>query len=478
MIKQLLYFTGLLLLVSCSRQEGSAQLFAHIEEQFNEGNMDKVYTLVDSLKEAYPEEKSLIKRADSVALIAERISLEFPFGESEIMEGLKKAAGDYSRGDIEKWESQNWLECRVLDSEKRYFKRALSNLELIKSFHHERAARDSALAEEAELLFRKKHTQSVIRASGDRHEPVRPVEMLVNYTLTLQANVVPDGEIVRCWLPWPREDMSRQANVRFISASEDDYTISPDTTVHRTIYMETTAKKDEPVVFNVSFSYDAYGQYFNPDNIEILPYDTASALYREFTNEELPHINFSEDVRELADSITGQLNDPVEVLRSLYYWMNENIPWAGALEYSVMPDIPGYVINNRRGDCGMQTFLLISMLRYRGIPARWQSGWMMPPGNENLHDWCEIYFESVGWVPVDMSYGLQYSTDRKTREFYMSGIDSYRLIVNKGVAGDLYPEKKHLRSEPYDFQRGEVEWSGGNLYFDSWDYKMTIDYID
>jgi hypothetical protein len=36
----------------------------------------------------------------------------------------------------------------------------------------------------------------------------------------------------------------------------------------------------------------------------------------------------------------------------------------------------------------------------------------------------------------------------------------------------------HFRSEPYDFQRGEVEWEGGNLYFDKWDYTMKVKYGD
>ncbi len=58
----------------------------------------------------------------------------------------------------------------------------------------------------------------------------------------------------------------------------------------------------------------------------------------------------------------------------------------------------------------------------------------------------------------------------------MSGIDSYRLIINDGVVGQLHPAKEFMRSEPYDFQRGEVEWRGGNLYFDKWDYKMNIEY--
>lgn len=122
------------------------------------------------------------------------------------------------------------------------------------------------------------------------------------------------------------------------------------------------------------------------------------------------------------------------------------------------------------------TFLFMSMLRYKGIPVKWQSGWKVPPDAKNFHDCCEVYFESIGWVPVDVDYGLQYSENRKTREFYISGIDSYSLIINEGVAGRLYPEKKFLRSEPFDFQRGEVEWSGGNLYFNKWDYSMEIIY--
>jgi len=102
---------------------------------------------------------------------------------------------------------------------------------------------------------------------------------------------------------------------------------------------------------------------------------------------------------------------------------------------------------------------------------------MIPPGAENLHDWCEVFFEGVGWVPADVSYDLQNSGIKGIREYYLSGIDSYRMIVNDGVAGNLYPQKQYLRSEPYDFQRGEIEWKGGNLYFDKWDYDIKIEYL-
>ena len=35
------------------------------------------------------------------------------------------------------------------------------------------------------------------------------------------------------------------------------------------------------------------------------------------------------------------------------------------------------------------------------------------------------------------------------------------------------PDKTHFRSETVDLQRGEAEWSGGNLYFDQWDYDFA-----
>ncbi len=73
-----------------------------------------------------------------------------------------------------------------------------------------------------------------------------------------------------------------------------------------------------------------------------------------------------------------------------------------------------------------------------------------------------------------MSFGLQNSEDKKLRDFYLTGIDSYRLIVNADYGQSFDPPKKFFRSEPYDFQRGEVEWDGGNLYFNHWDYQLKI----
>jgi hypothetical protein len=422
------------------------------------------------------DNKNLVLKSDSLLIISERIALDFPFSESDIDQQLKERIGSFTPEEKADWEDKNWLEWKIINGEKRYFSRAVSNLDLIRSFHTDRSLRDSLEAADPEIVYRKRHTQSIIRASENKPDPVMPVNMTINYTLTVEADAVPAGEIVRCWLPYPKENHQRQKNAELISTSDDNFIIAPDSVIHKSIYMESRAEKGFPVVFKVSYSFQSSGQYFDPEKINYIPYDKGSAIYKEYTKEQIPHICFTEKIRHLTDSISGPDERPFETVRKIYYWFTNNIPWAGAQEYSIMSNIPEYVLENRRGDCGMQTFLFMSMLRYKGIPVRWQSGWKIPPDAKNLHDWCEVYFEGTGWVPVDISYGLQYSTDQRTQDFYISGIDSYRLIINDGVGGNLYPEKKFLRSEPNDFQRGEVEWSGGNLYFDKWDYEMEITY--
>ncbi len=83
-----------------------------------------------------------------------------------------------------------------------------------------------------------------------------------------------------------------------------------------------------------------------------------------------------------------------------------------------------------------------------------------------MHDWGEIYFEPYGWILMDVTYGLRETDDEALKWFYLNGMDSYRLIFNDAYSQNFYPAKIYPRSETIDSQRGEVEWEGGNLYFD------------
>jgi hypothetical protein len=466
----------LLVITGCATSPDCRVIMENTKKEFDAGNFSRVKQLTDSLKTICKDNESLQFKADSLAQIAERILIDFPVGEEQIYAQIEKLLGSFTPEEKSEWERKGWLEWRLIDGKKMYFQRASSNLILIKKFYEQKEERLRQIAEDPDMALRLSHTEAVYKAAGNKSNPVVPVTMKINYTITVKPDAVPEGEIIRCWLPWPKNNLPRQQKTELTGTSVQNYIIAPDTAIHSTIYMEEVAKKSVPTVFQISFTYQSSAQNFNLPAIKILPYEKSTAEYKKYTSEQPPQICFTENIKRLADSITGQDKDAEVIVRKIYYWFKENIPWTGALEYSIMPSIPEYVYENRRGDCGMQTFLFISMLRYKGVPVRWQSGWMVPPQGKNLHDWCEVFYEGAGWVPADVSYDLQKSEVSSIREFFLSGIDSYRLIINEGISGPLHPAKQFMRSEPYDFQRGEVEWRGGNLYFDKWNYNMNIEY--
>ena len=94
-----------------------------------------------------------------------------------------------------------------------------------------------------------------------------------------------------------------------------------------------------------------------------------------------------------------------------------------------------------------------------------------------MHDWAEFYVAPFGWLPADPTYGaeLKDHADPAIRDFYFGHQDSYRMIVNTDYGTPLIPPKHSLRSEPLDFQRGEVEIDGRNVYFGDWEYDMQIE---
>lgn len=409
----------------------------------------------------------------------ERIKIDFTRTEADVKAYIQNYIPDVTDEQIRHWEESGALEYMIFDGEKRYFRNAAPNL-----FRVDSVARAIKIAKDGNPLsgsekVNQKHLPEVIGAVKKQDvDTVLPTRMKVKYTLTVDANVVPEGEVIRCWLPYPKDKQHRQKGVRFIAASEPDYIFSPESYQHSTLYMEKKVVKDQPTVFSEEFEYTSYAEWHRLKPEDILPYDTTTYLYKEYTAERETHIRFSPRIKQLAEQLAGNETNPLLKAQRYFKWVNDSFPWASAREYSTIPNIPEYVLDSKHGDCGQVTLLFVTLCRYSGIPAHFQSGFMMHPGAWNLHDWAEVYFEGIGWVPVDQSFGIPVFPQNPEEEmFFMGGIDAWRMIVNNDYSMPLYPAKKYPRSETVDFQRGEVEWSGGNLYFNQWDYDMQIVYL-
>ncbi len=463
-----------LFLISCTGN-GFENLKPEIEEAVEAGSFSRADSLLDeasAMSRLSAEQRFWIEVEQSTL---DRIRIDFDKTEEEVRSWLSAYYPELTDSQMQDWESTGALEMKWIDGEKRYFSLAARNLFRIDPGARQIWQRHHPPTPSASALFNLDHAARVIAASTDG-SPVLRERFDIDYVLKVKANVVPPGEALRCWLPFPREAAPRQDGITLHTVNDTTFILAPPETMQRSLYLEKPAVANEASLFTCSFSYYSAAQWFDPRTLRRDPYNRESDLYREHTRERPPQVVFSDKVKRLADSLAGDETDPYLLVRAFYYWINDNIPWASALEYSIIDCIPDYVLTYRHGDCGMQTFLFMSLCRYKGIPVKWQSGWHVHPGNKNLHDWCEVYYEGTGWVPVDVSFGLMDAEDPLVREFYITGIDAYRLIVNDDYSTPFHPSKRFYRSEPYDFQRGEVEWKGGNLYFDQWTYSMKIGY--
>ena len=442
-----------------------------------------------------------------------RLELDFCKTRDEVAAYIRKYVPDVTGEEIDRLTACGRLESMPLDGELRYFRNTAPNLFRTDAVY--KAIKDSISGQEPlhyyelgekaiglaaeEVRKRLKETAALTPADSSSRAAgypsgnnflSQPRRVRVRYTLTLKPDAVPDGETVRCWLPYPRTDVPRQRDVKFISAGwvsrpdgstspqyfrtglqdAQEITFSGDGCAHSTLYMEAPASAGWPLKFYEEFEYTACAEWIP---LGIVPEDSPSVSVNadgsrapvEFLKERDRHVIFTPEITRLRDSLTRKEDSPVIKAKAFYDWIDANFPWASAREYSTLENIPEYVMKSRHGDCGQVSLLFITLCRSAGIPARFQSGFMMHPGDEGLHDWAEIWLDGYGWIPVDQSFG---------GEKYLGAIDQYRLIINNDFGRALVPKKKYPRSETVDFQRGEVEWKRGNLYFDKWDWDLDV----
>lgn len=408
--------------------------------------------------------------SDSLSAIHSRLLRDFPLtfndGASEIIKKYPHLNIDSIRSKT----AEKYVEIMVIDGEERMFRKAVRNIGLLDPSLNGGWKHRGWNASAARISY----ADSIIRHSEGNLPQGGAHKIKLRYSIDVPFNELIAGDTLSVWMPYPIES-TRQPSVSLISTSQSDYIIAPaNESAHRTLFMKAPVVENETTHFEYVVEYIARGQYFSPKYIEsnIRPYDKENEEYIRYTSFPAPHYI---KLDSLATVIVGNEKNPYHQSEMVYDYIINHYPWAGAREYSTIPCIPQYVVEQGHGDCGQVALLYISLMRSLGVPARWESGWMLHPGELNYHDWAEVYFEGVGWVPVDVSFGRYTSSDNPLiQKFYSTGIDSYRFATNTDVSQPFYPRKKFIRSETVDSQAGEVETSKGNLFYPAWNHKFEI----
>ncbi|WP_081974972.1 transglutaminase domain-containing protein [Lysobacter arseniciresistens] len=402
-----------------------------------------------------------------------RILIDFRLDEDDVRARLRQAIPDLRDDEFARWKTTNLLEHRVIDGRTLYFVRAVPNLFRLSP---EAAARraDPKPFSQGPMESPNAHHAAITEAareSGDSN--VLPRRVHVTQSITVDPDAVPAGETVRAWIPFPRAIPGQQEDIRLLESRPAQARVAPESTAQRTVYLERVSRAGEPTRFSIDYELILYAQRHTIDPDRVVPAPAAETLAPHLA-ERPPHIVFTPALRAFSRKVVGDETNPYRIAQKLFAAVDD-IPWAGAREYSTITNISDYALHAGHADCGQQTLLLMTLLRLNGIPARWQSGMVYSDGDYwNLHDWGWMYLAPYGWVPMDVTTGRfegATAADGSSLEwFYLGGLDAYRIAFNDDYGTGFVPAKQHFRSETVDSQRGEVEWDGGNLYFDQWDY--------
>jgi transglutaminase-like putative cysteine protease len=410
----------------------------------------------------------------------DRIKKDFPFTTDSLFAELKDSVAGLTREEYDGWVKEGRFDSRDFDGERRFTAFSVNNL----FFRYpELAPRRTPAEDTAPLQKARLESVTAIRkaALAAKQPYVLPKKFHVTMKVTAEAGAAPAGEVIRAWLPIPR-DNAFQSGFDLISSSPTVKHVDVKDSPIRSVCAEQTVTNDQPTRFRIEYEYTIHAVSFDVKPADVRPCNTNDPALKPYLAE-APHVTFTPELRALSQKIVGDETNTCLKAKKCFDWISENIKYSYAIEYSTIRNISDYCRSKGYGDCGQEAMLFIALCRLNGIPARWQTGWNTFPNDNDIHDWSEIYLEPYGWMPADPYMGIfamQYANTltpeqrRQIRDFYFGGLDQYRMIANSDHSQTLTPPKRSMRSDDVDFQRGELECGDKNIYFDDYSYSFNV----
>lgn len=387
-----------------------------------------------------------------------RLPVDYPYTKEEALALVRRHIPDFTEAEFDALEDDRRIDWIYDHGSRRYFNRFFETLCKTDAVFAQRAGVPTGADGQDNGTGRLDRATRLMRERGRLSARIR-----CRASLQLKDEVFRRGMRVRAWLPIPC-GCGSQSDIKIESVSPASPQIAPEDAPQRTVFWEAVLEENLP--FTVEFSYVRTAKYV--DLTCPAPSAQLSPPASEFTQEEPPHILFTPYIRELARSLAGDAEEPLEKARCFYDFVTKNVKYSFMRPYFGLENIAESCARSLTGDCGVQALLFITLCRCAGVPARWESGWKAEPGFCGAHDWAQFYAAPYGWLYADPSFGCGAvrENNEARRLHYFGNLDIYRMSANTRFQADFAQPGAFWRADPYDNQVGEMELEGRGLLYD------------
>ena len=416
------------------------------------GDYERLISVIDRRLADETLPAPLRKRLQLERILAARIPSQYSYSYEEALELLRANIRDFKDKELETLWEENTADWIYINGRVQFHELFFENLMKTRDDYGARFLGTMEDNEKNAALLRE--NVRLMEEHGGRTVHMR---LLTRLSLTPEAEKACMGKTAHVYMPLPVE-YAQVRNLRllgFEGTAGEPVSVDNGSYPQRTARFETVIRGGE--VWQTEFEFDNETVFRNPDPSQVL--FSQPSFY---TGEEAPHIRFTPYLRELTRSVTEGEENPLLAAEKIYRFITSQVKYSFVRSYSTVEDIPEFTAANRKGDCGFQALLFITMCRIAGIPARWQSGLYATPLTVGSHDWAQYYVAPFGWLSADCSFGGSAfrQGDEKRRAYYGANLDPYRIPYASQFMHSFSREAEGLRDDPYDNQSGEVFCGG------------------
>ena len=261
-------------------------------------------------------------------------------------------------------------------------------------------------------------------------------EFRLDYGGTL--NELPEGAHVRVWLPVPQSSKHQKVKELESDLPAEAQMATERNFGNKILYFETKGPVAGRLAFRTSYAIrrrEVKGLSDNSDKTKLT--DEQRKLFLS-ANRKVPlqgkQLTLLHDVKLSTD--------PLAVARTLYDRVDDHVRYDKSQ--------PGYgngdvlwVCDSRFGNCTDFHSLFISLSRAKGLPARFEIGFPLPPerGQGTIggyHCWALFHIDKQGWVPVDISEADKHP---EMKQYYFGNLTENRVAFTTGRDINLVPKQ-------------------------------------